>query len=98
MKTQKLTHGVGLALAQGLTATAWPKGQNGPAGPTGGVARVRPRGGHRAPGTSGGAATGGQPADEEVHRRWLRHQGVLRSSPGKEKRTVGSPSSVSTVR
>jgi hypothetical protein len=95
MKNQKLTHSVGLALAQGLAATAWPKGRN---GPTGGVVRVRPRGGHRAPGTSGGAATGGQPADEEVHRRCLRHQGVLRSSPGKEKRTVGSPSSVSIVR
>jgi hypothetical protein len=49
-------------------------------------------------GVSGGTATGGQPADEEVHRRWLWHKGASRSSLGKKKRTMGAPSSVSTVR
>jgi hypothetical protein len=84
--------------AQGLATTTWPKGQNAPASPTGSVARVRPQGGHRSPGPSGGAASGGQPANEEVHRRWLRHRGASRSLSGKEKRTMGLPCNVSMKR
>jgi hypothetical protein len=39
-----------------------------------------------------------QPAGEEAHKRWLRHWGASRSLSGKEKRTMGSPSSVSMAR
>jgi hypothetical protein len=80
-------------LAQGLV-----KGQNGLAGPTGDVARVRPRGGQCTPGASGGVATDGQSAVKEAHRRWLWHRGASRSSPDKEKWTMGSPCNVSTAR
>jgi hypothetical protein len=84
--------------AQGHVATAWIKGKNGPAVPTSGVAPVHARGGHRAPGACGGTTTGGQPAGKEAHRRWPRHRGASRSSSGTEKKTMGSPSGVSTVR
>jgi hypothetical protein len=57
-----------------------------------------PPGRSRSLGVSGGAATGGQLADKEAHRRWLRYWGASWSSPGNEKRTMGSPSSVSTTR
>jgi hypothetical protein len=80
-------------LAQGLV-----KGQNGLAGPTGDVARVRPRGGQCTLGASGGVATDGQSAVNEAHRRWLWHRGASRSSPDKEKWTMGSPCNVSTAR